>query len=279
MLISILSLALTVTVLPSRAATPAPKAKLTLIKVASKESDIPTRSVYIWTPAVDSITASTLPVLYILHGWSGSPSSMISATVATFQKSFDGGAQPFIAVFPDGNAVTHPDSEWADSSDKKAMIETWLIKSVIPAVEGGNIRSRANRGIMGYSMGGYGATIISLHHPDLFSKVISLAGYYYVDDVTGAFTSAAKRDYQSPANYLKIAPQLDWYLSEGSAEQTKTIRGQAASWVTKLKTVNASYKLTTPQAAHDLSFVRSQVMPITKWLKWNLNSDSSTNTQ
>lgn len=267
--IALVSAALIASVLPVHSARALLKSNLTLINVASKEVDMPSRQVYIWTPAVDSVTASTLPVLYILHGWSGSPGSMISATVASLEKSFNAGAQPFIAVFPDGNAVTHPDSEWADSSDKKAMIETWLIKSVIPAVEGSNLRTRANRGIMGYSMGGYGATIISLHNPTLFSKVISLAGYYYIDDVTGAFTTAAKRTTQNPATYLKVAPKLDWYISEGANEQTKSIRGQAATWVRKLKTVNANYKLTTPNAGHDLAFVTSQVIPITKWLNWS----------
>ena len=267
-LLVVVSLSLALTTLPARADGGIPKATLRSISVASRESDMPSRKVYIWTPAVDSQVVNTLPVIYILHGWSGSPSSMINATVSTFDKLINAGAQPFIAVFPDGNAVTHPDSEWADSSDKKAMVETWLTQSVIPAVEGTNIRDRTNRAIMGYSMGGYGATIISLRHPALFSQVISLAGYYYVDDETGAFSSAAKLKSQSPTTYLKSASQMNWFLSEGVNEQTKVIRGQAATWAAKLKSVKASYKLTIPQAAHDLAFVTSQVTPIVKWLSW-----------
>jgi S-formylglutathione hydrolase FrmB len=95
----------------------------------------------------------------MLHGWPGSPESMISGIVVPLAKAFAKGAKPFIAVFPDGNAKTHADSEWADSYDKKAMVETWITTRVIPAVESSRIRTSHERAIMGFSMGGYGAAI------------------------------------------------------------------------------------------------------------------------
>ncbi len=123
----------------------APKAKLVELKVKSPEKDFPIRDVWVWTPAVPANQVKSLPVVYMLHGWPGSPNGMITGVVAPLTKAFAKGATPFIAVFPDGNALTHADSEWADSYDGRAMIETWLTTNVIKAVETGDIRSRNNR--------------------------------------------------------------------------------------------------------------------------------------
>lgn len=53
---------------------------------------------------MDTETAASLPIVYFLHGWPGSPLSMIYSIVPALDKAFQGGADPFIAVFPDGNA-------------------------------------------------------------------------------------------------------------------------------------------------------------------------------
>jgi S-formylglutathione hydrolase FrmB len=242
--------------------------KLVELRIPSPEADYPIRSVFVWTPALLNVNPNSLPVVYMLHGWSGSPAGIISAVQKPLAQAFANGAKPFIAVFPDGNAKTHPDSEWADSSDKKAMVETWLTTKVIPKVESGRIRSASERAIMGFSMGGYGAAIIALHHPDLFSQIVSISGYFVTDDLTEAFASTAKVAYQSPANYLKRAPSFRWYLAEGKEDYTVPIRGQAASWSKKLASVKASVSLTMAAGGHSFVVVSNQMVPMTKWLKW-----------
>ncbi len=236
------------------------------LKVASPESDYPVRDVWVWTPPLGKLNRSTLPVVYMLHGWPGSPASMISSVVQPLTTAFAQGAEPFIAVFPDGNAKTHPDSEWADSYDKKAMIETWITTKVIPAIESDRIRSNQERAILGFSMGGYGAAIIGLHHPELFSQVATLAGYFLVDDLTGAFGS--KKAAQTPSVYLKRANQFAWFLAEGRDDYTVPIRGQAVSWASKLKKVKAQYVLQTPGGGHSFAFVADEVPRIARWLVW-----------
>ena len=190
------------------AATALDLGKLVHLRIASHESDYPIRDVYVLTPTLKGIDPVTLPVVYMLHGWSGSPAGMISAVQRPLALTFSQGTKPFIAVFPDGNAKTHPDSEWADSSDKKAMVETWLTTKVIPVVEAGRIRSNSERAIFGFSMGGYGAAIIALHHPKLFGQVVSISGYFITDDITEAFSGAKKIAYQSPSTFLKVAKIL-----------------------------------------------------------------------
>lgn len=236
------------------------------LKVASPEADYPIRDVWVWTPPLGKAVRSTLPVVYMLHGWPGSPSSMISAIVKPLAQAFAKGAKPFIAVFPDGNAKTHADSEWADSYDKKAMIETWITTKVIPAVESDRIRTKEERAIFGFSMGGYGAAIIGLHHPELFTQIATLAGYFITDDLTDAFGSSTA--IHTPSTYLKRANKFTWFLAEGNDDYTVPIRGQAVSWSSKLKKVKAKYVLQRPSGGHSFTFVASEVPAIAKWLVW-----------
>ena len=249
-----------------------PKAKLVELKVKSPEKDFPIRNVWVWTPAVPAAQVKVLPVVYMLHGWPGSPNGMIAAVVAPLTKAFAHGVAPFIAVFPDGNALTHADSEWADSYDGRAMIETWLTTNVIATVEAGNIRSRNDRAILGFSMGGYGAGIIGLHHPNLYGQVITLAGYFVIDDLTNAFgyglAHAAKAAYQTPSTFLKVANEVRWFLGESSQDYTELIRGQAAAWGKKLKSVKASYAESTESGGHSYIFVSNEIPKVTAWLKW-----------
>jgi len=242
------------------------------IQVKSPEKDFPVRDVVVMSPNVPAAELAELPVVYMLHGWPGTPSGLIAGIEQPLNDAFAQGATPFIAVFPDGNATTHADSEWADSYDKTAMIETWLIKTVIPTVEGANIRDRSNRAILGFSMGGYGASIIALHHPELFSRVISLAGYFVVDDLTNAFGEESSSDnkiaYQTPKNFLKVAKQITWYLGESPDDYTELIRGQAAAWGKELKSVKANYQIVYAPGGHTYTFVANEVPTVLKWLKW-----------
>jgi len=83
---------------------------LVQLQVQSPEVDYPMRAIYTWTPQLTNIDPVSLPIVYFLHGWPGSPSSMIAGIVPTLVKEFSQGVKPFIAVFPDGNAKTHIDS-------------------------------------------------------------------------------------------------------------------------------------------------------------------------
>ena len=252
---------------------PTPQATLVELKIPSPEKDFPIRDVYVWTPAVQPSAVATLPIVYMLHGWPGMPNGIMGGVLAPLQAAFKKYGKPFIAVFPDGNAKTHIDSEWADSYDGKAMIETWLTTNVINTVESGDIRPAADRAILGFSMGGYGAAIIGLHHPELFGQIITLAGYFVTDDLTNAFGGAShssKVAYQTPSNFLKTANKSRWFLSESNQDFTALIHGQAASWGKKLKSVNASYTISELPGGHSYAYVASEIPMIVQWLKWPL---------
>jgi len=61
---------------------PAPKATLVELKIPSPEKDFPMRDVYVWTPAVAASQIPELPVVYMLHGWPGTPNGIMGAMIA-----------------------------------------------------------------------------------------------------------------------------------------------------------------------------------------------------
>jgi S-formylglutathione hydrolase FrmB len=241
--------------------------KIDKISIPSPEKDFPIRTVYVWTPPGNYLRSS-LPVVYLLHGWPGSPASMIAGVTKPLIAAFAKGAKPFIAVFPDGNAKTHIDSEWADSSDKNAMIETWLTTNVIQSVESDRIRDKSERAIAGFSMGGYGAGIIGIHHPELYTQIATMAGYFIIDDLTGTFATTDQIKSQNPSNYLNQANKFRWYVSVGRNDFTHPIYGQATYWTNKLKSVKASFVLHQPPGYHDFNFVGNEIGLIANWFLW-----------
>jgi enterochelin esterase-like enzyme len=63
------------------------------------------------------------------------------------------------------------------------------------------IRSRSGRAIVGLSAGGYGATILGLHHLAAFSVIESWSGYFHPTDPTGT-VSLPREPAASAANLV-----------------------------------------------------------------------------
>jgi enterochelin esterase-like enzyme len=122
---------------------------------------------------------SRYPVIFLLHGFPGSPSgfydSLQLAKVADQLISADRVA-PFIAVMPVAGRVTgkRSDEEWA------GPWETYLIRDVVPwAAAHLPLRGeQADRAIAGLSAGAFGAVDIALRHPGLFGVAESWSGYF-----------------------------------------------------------------------------------------------------
>ena len=53
------------------------------------------------------------------------------------------------------------------------------------------MRDAAHRAIAGFSMGGYGAMNIAMQNPGVFGQVVSIAGYFVVNDLSGMFGGPA----------------------------------------------------------------------------------------
>jgi S-formylglutathione hydrolase FrmB len=217
---------------------PLPKATgpgtVTTLDVPSADSDLKSRPVVVYRPAVPADVV--LPVVYLLHGVPGEPDRMIEAVKDTLDQAFTtGGAAPFIVAAPTGGGNEHSDTEWADAADGKDMVETYLIKNVIPAVEGNSPRPASMRAIVGFSMGGYGAANLALRHPDLFGQFAALAGYFHVDDPAGMFGTDSKlQAANTPDDMVAKAAGKRVLLLEDQDETDSLIQGEASEFAQRL---------------------------------------------
>jgi enterochelin esterase-like enzyme len=133
------------------------------------------------------------PVIYLLHGMRGSPSSIYDgmrlASVA--DRLIASGEAPFIAVMPVAGPVVHPDAgEWA------GVWEDYLVHDVVPWVDEHlpAIASPQARALEGLCAGGFGAVDIGLRHPGVFGMLGSWEGYFAPIFDDGPFVGASRTD-------------------------------------------------------------------------------------
>ncbi len=125
--------------------------------------------------------------LYWLHGFQERSGDII------FKADFEEYAEncQMAIVIPD-----LPDTYYLDQSWNECYTEEFFFEEFMPYIQK-NYQLSADRSknfIGGVSMGGFGSLLYASHHPELFSKVISISGAYIIDDllignpeVTGMF--------------------------------------------------------------------------------------------
>lgn len=127
------------------------------------------------------------PVLYLLHGFPGSPSQFIDVgDVAVLSDTLiaAGHIRPMIIVMPTGSTGFFSDEEWANSPRPGNNWENYIADDLVQTIDH---RYRAidngrERGIGGLSEGGYGALNIGFHHVGEFDLMEAWSPYFNVDD-------------------------------------------------------------------------------------------------
>ncbi|HKB32074.1 MAG TPA: alpha/beta hydrolase-fold protein [Streptosporangiaceae bacterium] len=208
-------------------------------------------SVWVWRPPGPD--SARIPVLYFLHGNPGDAHNAFGhGLAAVLDVRLEEGYPPFIVACPDGNGEHRWDTEWADSADGSDMVESRLLDAVIPVVEGRHRRGAPRRAIAGFSMGGYGAMNIALRHPKLFGQIVSIAGYFHVDDPASMFAgSQALIAANSPELHLDMARGKRIMLAEDRSDDLAVIRGQAASFEAMLDRARIPATLRITAGRHD----------------------------
>jgi enterochelin esterase-like enzyme len=113
------------------------------------------------------------PVIYALHGYYiGAEQWTHEIHVPqTVEGAFAQGAQEMIIVIPDSKTV-HNGSMYSSSvttGDFEMFIARYLVAYIDAHYR--TIPSRLSRGLVGHSMGGYGATRIGMKHPEVFGSL------------------------------------------------------------------------------------------------------------
>ncbi|MGQ0570180.1 MAG: alpha/beta hydrolase [Armatimonadota bacterium] len=126
------------------------------------------------------------PVIYWLHGFTGTALSQINASPwvpsipQVIDRVIDEGSPPAIVVMADG-WTRYGGSQFLNSSATGRYEDA--IAELVGFIDGRyrTLASPDHRGIAGKSSGGYGALALGMRHPDLFGGLASLSGDIYFE--------------------------------------------------------------------------------------------------
>ncbi len=138
------------------------------------EGDAIDREVFVFLPPSYAKEKSRhYPVVYALHGYSiGAEQWTHEIHVPqTIEGAFAQGAKEMIVVLPDSKTL-HNGSMYS-SSVTTGDFERFIAHDVVGYIDAHyrTIPERASRGLVGHSMGGYGATRIGMKHSDVFGSL------------------------------------------------------------------------------------------------------------
>jgi S-formylglutathione hydrolase FrmB len=208
-------------------------------------------------------------VLYMLHGYPGHPSALARWMAPALDKAFEKGTAPFVVAFPDGNGRAHRDTEWADSVDRRTLVETSLLRRIQPAVEGARPLPAGMRAVGGFSMGGYGAANLGLRHPDEFGQIVAVSGYYHTDDLSGMFGGRPSViAANTPDAMVRAAAGKRIQLFESTSEPDPLIKHQASALAKRLRGCHCVKALDVRviPGDHDVDFVGAVTPAIAAFL-------------
>jgi S-formylglutathione hydrolase FrmB len=138
------------------------------------EGDAVDRDVFVFLPASYIKEKSRrYPVVYALHGYSiGAEQWTHEIHVPqTIEGAFAQGAKEMIVVLPDSKTL-HNGSMYS-SSVTTGDFERFISHDLVAYIDAHyrTIPERTSRGLVGHSMGGYGATRIGMKHSDVFGAL------------------------------------------------------------------------------------------------------------
>ena len=148
------------------------------------------------------------PVVYLLHGYPGSPIDWFRA--AEVQDQMDALlryhlVQPMLIVAPDASGGWLHDSEMLNQVGGP-QVETYLTRAVVAAVDARyrTVPDRSGRAIGGVSSGGYGALNLGLHHQATYAVILSMMPYGDPGAVTQTLLGGSRTLWlaNSPGHYI-----------------------------------------------------------------------------
>ncbi len=145
--------------------------------------DPTTQHVFVYLPpSYKTETTKRYPTLYLLHGYNGRPEEWVKNGYQgmSMQPEMDslivkGVAAEMIVVAPNGrNAYL---GSFYTNSVVTGNWEDYIYRDLVRYIDGKyrTLPSAVSRGIAGHSMGGYGAFMLAMKHPDVFGAVYSLS--------------------------------------------------------------------------------------------------------
>lgn len=146
-------------------------AKVDTISIQSATLNKVTKCIVI-TPTGSSNSSIKFPVVYLLHGYSGSYKNWLGIAPRLIEQA---DALGMIIVCPDGGFG----SWYFDSPiDSTIRYESFITKELLPYIDDNypTIKNKNARAITGLSMGGHGGLYLSIRHSEQFGAAGSMSG-------------------------------------------------------------------------------------------------------
>ena len=117
----------------------------------------------------------SFPVVYLLHGLGDNESSWLEyGQISQYADKAvkDGDASPMIFVMPEGFRTYY-----VNDYKGSFLYQDMFVNELVPLIDSlfRTIADRQHRAVMGYSMGGFGAMILHLKHPEIFGTAVPLS--------------------------------------------------------------------------------------------------------
>ncbi len=145
----------------------------------NKAGEDPLRQVSVYLPPGYEQGTQRYPVIYVLHGYGGTDSVMMSVWI-NFKQLLDeaiktGNMRPMIVVAP--NSDTKMKGSFYTNSSVTGNWADYIAKDVVQYIDKNfrTIPDRKSRGLCGHSMGGNGALKLGMLFADTFSAVYALS--------------------------------------------------------------------------------------------------------
>jgi endo-1,4-beta-xylanase len=178
-------------------------------------------SFYVYLPPNYATATSTrYPTVYSLHGIGGTPQARSSLAGPVLDSLIaSGDVPPMIWVFPDGQT----DSFYGDAFDGHKRVYTNIVGEVLPYVDANyrTIADRDHRATDGFSMGGFGASMLAGKRPDLFSAVVESGGALSKWADLVAFNNAVAVDMYNSVE-ANFTPFSLWDRTDANANTIRT---------------------------------------------------------
>jgi predicted esterase len=209
--------------------------------------------------------AST-PVVYLLHGYPGTASDFLHAgVVAAMERAACASGRPVVLAEPDGNDG-RLDTEWADDVEGRADLESFLVGPVIAAVEGPARRSRARRTLAGFSMGAFGAAALGLRHPDLFQRIVAVAGYFHLDDPDHVFGNTRSSYRQHDPDVIARPAHQGFFLLDGADDPLPLTAAETPRFAKVLRARRIPVTERVVPGGHDVAILAAQARAVIRYV-------------
>jgi enterochelin esterase-like enzyme len=191
---------------------------------------VPPARAYVYLPPGYDAKANArrrYPVVYLLHGYPGSPIDWFRG--AEIQDQMDALlryqlVQPMLIVAPNASGGWLHDSEMLNQVGGP-QVETYLTRTVVAAVDARyrTIPDRWGRAIGGMSSGGYGALNLGLRHQATYSVILGMMPYGDPGAVTRTLLGGSRELWlaNSPSHYIPTMAFRDpmaIFLAAGSRD-------------------------------------------------------------